>query len=131
MCFIHPDNVNPMTWISMGIDPAWGSSAFGIVITQLVDGKVQVLYAEEFEKPDYNEMLQKTWELICKYDPTRVFIDGANPSFIRSFKLQIREEPNYENIIAYYKQMKIHYGEGMKVIPINFNAEHKAILTTY
>jgi hypothetical protein len=86
----NPDNVNSMTWISMGIDPAWGSSAFGIVITQLVDGKVQVLYAEEFEKPDYNEMLQKTWELICKYDPTRVFIDGANPSFIRSLKLQIR-----------------------------------------
>jgi hypothetical protein len=24
--------------------------------------------------------------------------------------------------------MKIHYGEGMKVIPINFNAEHKAML---
>jgi hypothetical protein len=123
-----PDNVNPMTWISMGIDPAWGSSEFGIVITQLVDGKVQVLYAQEFEKPDYNEMLQKTWELICRYDPTRIFIDGANPSFIRSLKLQIREEPNYENIIAYYKQMKIHYGEGMKVIPINFNAEHKAML---
>jgi len=32
----------------MGIDPAWGSSAFGIVITAVVDGMVQVLYAEEY-----------------------------------------------------------------------------------
>jgi len=28
---------------AMGIDPAYGSSSFGIVITQLVDGQVQVL----------------------------------------------------------------------------------------
>jgi len=28
---------------SMGIDPAWGSSAFGIVITNLVDGKFHLI----------------------------------------------------------------------------------------
>jgi hypothetical protein len=50
-----------------------------------------VLYAEEFERPDYNEMLQKTWELILRYDPTKIFIGGgSNPSFIRSLKLHIR-----------------------------------------
>jgi hypothetical protein len=32
----------------MGIDPAYGSSAFGIVVTQWVDGIVQILYAEEY-----------------------------------------------------------------------------------
>jgi hypothetical protein len=46
---------------SMGIDPAWGSSAFGIVITRYVSGmegpKVQVLYADQFERPDFNEMV--------------------------------------------------------------------------
>jgi hypothetical protein len=30
----------------MGIDPALGSSAFGIVVTQWVDGIVQILHAE-------------------------------------------------------------------------------------
>jgi hypothetical protein len=29
-----PDIIVPFTSTSMGIDPAWGSSAFGIVITQ-------------------------------------------------------------------------------------------------
>jgi hypothetical protein len=43
----------------MGIDPAWGSSAFGIVITSFIDGKIQILYSDELERADYNEMLQK------------------------------------------------------------------------
>ena len=47
----------------MGIDPAWGSSAFGIVITGLVDGIIRVLYAEEYQRPDYNEMLHTVVEL--------------------------------------------------------------------
>lgn len=43
----------------MGIDPAYGSSSFGIVVTQFVDGQIQVLQAEEYKRPDFNEMLQK------------------------------------------------------------------------
>jgi hypothetical protein len=54
---------DPDQWIygtrkSMGIDPAWGSSAFGIVITRFVDGKIQVLYADQFERPDFIEMIK-------------------------------------------------------------------------
>jgi hypothetical protein len=41
----------------MGIDPAYGSSAFGIVVTIFVDGIAQILHAEEYHRPDYNEML--------------------------------------------------------------------------
>jgi len=59
----------------MGIDPAWGSSAFGIVITAVVDGIVLVLYAEEYKRPDYNEMLRTVFELIRKYDCVPCSID--------------------------------------------------------
>jgi hypothetical protein len=52
---------------SMGIDPAYGSSAFGIVVTQWMDGVVQVLYAEEYHKPDYNEMLDTVYKLMREY----------------------------------------------------------------
>jgi hypothetical protein len=51
----------------MGIDPAYGGSSFGIVITQLVDNQVQVLYADEFQRPDFNEMLNVTVDLYSKY----------------------------------------------------------------
>ena len=71
----------------MGIDPAYGSSSFGIVVTQFVDGQIQVLQAEEYKRPDFNEMLQKVWDLLVKHSVQRVLIDGANPSFIKSLKI--------------------------------------------
>jgi hypothetical protein len=61
-----PDDFTPFysfTSRSMGIDPAYGSSAFGIVVTQWVDGIVQILYAEEYHRPDYNEMLSTVYSL--------------------------------------------------------------------
>src|SRR5919197_1557180 len=87
----------------MGIDPASGSSAFGIVVTQFVDGIVQILHAEEYHRPDYNEMLSVVYRLISKYHVDKVYIDGANPSFIKSLKLQIGEESDYDKVIARYR----------------------------
>jgi hypothetical protein len=33
----------------MGIDPGFGSSAFGVVVTQFVDSQIQLMHAEEYE----------------------------------------------------------------------------------
>jgi hypothetical protein len=52
------------TSTSMGIDPGYGSSAFGIVVTQWVDDHIQILYAEEYRRPDYNEMLSTAYSMI-------------------------------------------------------------------
>jgi hypothetical protein len=70
----------------MSIDPALGSSAFGIVITQWVDNHIQILHAEEYHRPDYNEMLSTSYSLMSKYDVDKVYIDGANPSFYQIVK---------------------------------------------
>ncbi len=49
----------------MGIDPGFGSSSFGIVINQFIDSSlVQVLHAEQYQKPDFNQMLDVVWDLI-------------------------------------------------------------------
>jgi terminase large subunit-like protein len=117
---------------SMGIDSAWGSSAFGIVVTQWVDNHIQILHAEEYHRPDYNEMLSTVYSLMSKYDVDRVYIDGANPSFIKSLKLQIGEDADYDKVIAKYKSGKIGLGgnwsQDMRIVPVNFNSEHKAML---
>jgi hypothetical protein len=60
----------------------------------------------------------------------KVYIDGANPSFIRSLKLQIGEDPEYDKVIARYKAEG--FGDeaalkDMKVVPVNFNRKHKAM----
>jgi hypothetical protein len=114
----------------MGIDPAWGSSAFGIVVTQFVDGIIQILHADEYRRPDYNEMLSVVYRLISKYDVDKVYIDGANPSFIKSVKLQIGEDADYDKVIAKYRSEKLgdNWSQNMKIVPVNFNSEHKAML---
>src|ERR671930_2607918 len=115
----------------MGIDPAWGSSAFGIVVTQWVNNHIQILHAEEYHRPDYNEMLSTVYSLMSKYDVDQVYIYGANPSFIRSLKLQIGEDPDYDKVIARYKSEKLgdhRWSQDMRIVPVNFNTEHKAIL---
>jgi hypothetical protein len=107
----NPDEFNPyyFTPKSMGIDPAWGSSAFGIVVTQWIDNHIQILHAEEYYRPDYNEMLSTTYSLMSKYRVDKVYIDGANPSFIKSLKLQIGEDPDYDKVIARYKSEGRHH----------------------
>jgi hypothetical protein len=112
----------------MGIDPAWGSSAFGIVVTQWVDEHIQILHAEEYQKPDYNEMLNVVSKLIKKFNINKIYIDGANPSFIRSLKTQMDERPDYELLIERAKKMKRGVWEYMDVIPVHFSTEHKDML---
>ena len=88
------------------------------------------MHAEEYHRPDYNEMLSVVYRLISKYDVDKVYIDGANPSFIKSLKLQIGEDPDYDNVIARYRSEGLgdSWTKDMKIIPVNFNKEHKAML---
>ena len=54
----------------MGLDPGFGSSNFGVCITELVDGMVNVLHAEEYHRPDFNSMITTTVKLLDEYDIT-------------------------------------------------------------
>jgi hypothetical protein len=73
-------------------------------------------------------MLDTAIELIGKYQVQKIYIDAANPSFIRSLKLAVGDREDYENQIAYYKKMKWNWHNHMTVIPVSFNVEHKEML---
>ena len=131
---------NSYTQKSVGLDPGFGSSNFGVCITELVDGMVNVLLAEEYPRPDFNEMIETTIGLLLKYNITfdngcRIFVDGANPSFIRALKARVSgEDDNYEHFIAH---LKTSYGNNfslqsiifnMFIVPIAFSKEHRNML---
>ena len=105
------DEVNYYTQKSMGIDPGFGSSAFGVVVTQKSDNEIQVLEAEEYYRPDFNQMLSIVWDLLQKYGRTigKIYVDGANPSFIRALNLQMGEDEDYDDIIKECKAKKRDY----------------------
>jgi hypothetical protein len=65
---------------SMGIDVAWGdTSKFAIVITQYRNRKVEVFYAESFEKPQMNHIINHIMRLKQRHHITKLYVDGANP----------------------------------------------------
>jgi hypothetical protein len=98
------EKINTYTLKAMGLDPSYGSSSFGICITELKDGLVNTLFAEEFAKANFNDMLDFTLTLLRKYSISfdtggRIFVDGANPEFIRALKREVSEDENYDTTI--------------------------------
>ena len=76
----------------MGIDVAWGdTSKFAIVTTQYRNRKV--FYAESFEKPQMNEIINHVMQLKQRHHVTKLYADGANPEVIRESKTQDRRVP--------------------------------------
>jgi hypothetical protein len=73
-------------------------------------------------------MLSKVLQLKSKYNPTKIYVDGANPAFIRSLKLNIGERADYDKVIEQANHDKIDVDYLMKVIPVPFNQEHKGML---
>jgi aromatic ring-cleaving dioxygenase len=76
---------------------------------------------------------QRQLLFLCSFDSApssdKVYIDGANPSFIESLMLQIGEEADYDKVIARYRADKLGDAtKDMKIVPVNFNKEHKAML---
>jgi hypothetical protein len=45
----------------MAVDPSYGSSNFAIVASQLVNGKIQVIAAEEYQRPNFTDMIERIW----------------------------------------------------------------------
>lgn len=70
---------------------------------------ISVLHAEEYPRPDFNQTINTTVRLldICNLTfggRSRIFVDGANPPFIRLLKERIDENVNYEQQIVFYKK---------------------------
>jgi hypothetical protein len=92
----NPDNINPNAKKSVGVDPAFGGdSKFAIVVTQFVDGKIQVIFAEEYERPNFQAMINRIWEIKqkCGYI-SNIYVDAANPEIWESLKREFNEPFN-------------------------------------
>lgn len=85
---------------SMGLDPSPGSSGFGVCITELIDGIVNVVYSDEIPSPDFDQMIETAVSLCNEYgislrNNCNIFVDGSNPAFIRALKSRLHEDTQY------------------------------------
>jgi hypothetical protein len=56
----------------------------------------------------------------------KIYVDGANPPFIKALKLQMGEDEDYDEIIKECKAKQRDYEFEMDVIPVNFSTTEYA-----
>ena len=125
----------------LGIDPGWGSSTFGIVLLQVADGQIQVLLADEFERPRYEDMSTKVIDLIRGLnrrsigpdytDSVKIYVDAANPEFITTLKREVGESTRWEYIQErqqYCKKHNLDLARFMTVVPVPFSVNGKDMI---
>jgi len=83
--------------------------------------KIRVLYAEEFEKANPQDIVDICFNLYRKHWNTWFFVDGANRAAVNLMKVAFDESLKWEK-----KQIS---PESMKVLPANFATDHKQMLS--
>jgi hypothetical protein len=124
----NPLTATPNCKVSIGIDPSFGSSKFGIVATRFVNERIEVIEAEEHDRPDFNSMLDRVWQIKQhKVDDNNltIYVDAANPEIWSALKRMLNETHSEQYVferLAYYKKNNINpANSSMKVIPIAFS----------
>lgn len=123
-----PDNVSLYTDKFLLCDPAFYGSRFGIVVNELVDGNIRVLYAEDFHRASTQAMIDKILELRVRYRNIKsILVDAAASEFIVDIKTYFEntgmEYPDKynEKIKEWDKIGRQPHEMGMFIIPVPFN----------
>jgi hypothetical protein len=128
----NPENIHQNVKKSLGVDPSYGSSNFAICATQYVDGKIQVIAAEEYQRPNFTDMIQKIWQLKQQYGHvSNIYVDAANPEVWQALKREFDE--NYDdkrvrNQIAECRKYNIHVEDRMFIVPVPFSVDGAKML---
>jgi hypothetical protein len=111
---------------AMGLDPAWGSSKFGITKIEFLQYTADIAYnntkrvyfSKGYEREHYEDMLDICYNFIKNDNIHYVFIDGSQVEFIRSLKTRIGEDSNFEAIMERAKKYNTPLSDYMNVIPV-------------
>jgi hypothetical protein len=118
--------------ISVGLDPSFGSSKYGVVVTRFVNGRIEVLEAEEYDRPEFQQMIDRVWEIKKKYGTlSTLYCDAANPVVWQSLKKMMGENSNDSYVfsrLAFYDKQGSSPSSEMRIIPVPFSINHAKML---
>jgi len=115
--------VNAYTLHSVGVDVGFGSSNTAIVLTEFLkeESKIRILYAEEFENGNPQDIVDICFNLYRKHWNTWFFVDGRNRAFVNLMKVAFDES-------LFWEKGNVN-PDTMRVLPVNFATEHKQMLS--
>ena len=136
-----PDLISPDTQKVLGIDSGFGSSAFGLVLLEFINGQIQVKIAEEYEQVRYEDAVTKIKNILKQMnqwslnqenlEAVKIYVDASAPEFVRSLKVMAGEDDNPTYIkeqLYKCKKYDLNPADYMTVIPVSFNPEAKNML---
>ena len=125
----------------LGIDTGFGSSAFGIVLLEFINGQIQVKIAEEYEQVRYEDAVNKIHSILTRMNESavnqealesvKIYVDASAPEFIRSLKVMVGEDDSpiaTKEQLDFCKKYDMNPADYMTIIPVSFNAEAKNML---
>lgn len=113
---------------SAGIDAGFGSSKFAIVVTGLDRwGIVEVLYAEEYDRPNFMDMIDEIIKVRRNFNVNALYVDDQNPEVVRALKEAYGEDQDYRAVMSKHK-LGDAWMQWMSILPISFRLEHKGML---
>jgi hypothetical protein len=119
--------VSKYTLKSVGVDFGFSSSSTAIVTLEHIKTEnkdiIRVIDSHLIKKGDPNQIVNLCWDIWKQHGfmNTIFFIDGANRAMVNLLKIRWDESLNWETNDA--------SPEIMKIIPVNFNTEHKNMLS--
>jgi hypothetical protein len=129
----YPLVINKDAKHSCGVDPGFGSSSFGVTVLEYSDSIIKVVYADQFERSSFNDMVHKIWEIRNMVgDLSNVYIDTANVEFIEAIKQELGENPNWQyshEKIAWAKKKRLNISNYMQTVPVSFAQEGASMLS--
>jgi hypothetical protein len=114
--------------ISVGVDPAYSAdgSKFAITVVAVLDNKVHILDALEFSGLDFSGTVQKLFNLLSsKYNRDsskrnyRIYVDSANPHYIRSCCTMVSQNSEYESDLEYARKNHFPPDNTMLIVPMH------------
>lgn len=111
---------------SMGIDPAYGSSKFGITKIEYLkytqdeqyNSTKRVYFSKGYERQRYEDMVDLCYKFIKEDNIRFIFVDGSQVEFIKSLKSRIGENSDYEEIVKRAKKYNTPLTDYMNIVPI-------------
>lgn len=125
----YTEPMGDSTFVSMGLDPGFGSSAFGIVITQAYNGRIEVIYTERIPNSTPDKVMIKAYELKERYYVNKVYMDAANTELVRMMKALMNDNPDgFKEVLDMAARDGRNANEYMDVIPVSFGKYGKEML---
>lgn len=133
----NPDDetitTNQMITRTMGIDPGFGSSMFGISILQHEhDDSVSVIYADHIERGSMTECLDLVLKLAQKHRVMKLYVDSSAAGFIKDLKREYKEYDvnDYHITLKDHPEILDSWIKSMKprVVPVSFRMKHEDML---